>query len=59
MPRPSAITHLLQTALARLDPRDILNFPECAEADLAFKRALDQSRSDTPGLQTTDSTRRR
>lgn len=59
MPHPSAITHLLQTALARLDPRDILNFPECAEEDLAFKRALDQSRSDTPGLQKTDSTRRR
>lgn len=34
MAHPTAMSDLLQHALARLDPRDILNFPECTHEDI-------------------------
>jgi hypothetical protein len=48
MPQPTAISAEFQAALARLDPRDILNFPECADEDLATRVASHRTPDTTP-----------
>lgn len=54
MPHPTAANDPLRPALARLDPRDILNFPDCAAENLVDRPISTQPPEPAPTLRGKD-----